>query len=302
MTAVDDATLARAAQAGDVASLGTLLQRHRALLHATAVGVLGHGAAAEDAVQDAFVIALRRIGELREPAAARGWLRTIVLNVALAQLRRPPAAPWEDEHAPATPDVVAEAVDRAALRDWVWTALEHLSEPLRLVVMLRFFSNASSYEAIADLCGVPVGTVRSRLSAAKARMATELLDTAAAPFDDHLEHVQLLRANGAAMEAFARTGDGSALTDVLAPDLRFRMADRVPRTGREAYAQIVAADMEAGVRGTPLRVVPGAELAIVELRLDSPPAQRSHCPPAVTQVHMHDGRRTKAIMSYYAPR
>ena len=67
-----------------------LFERHRARLHAVAAGMLGHGPDAEDAVQDAIVIAMRRIGDLREPAAAGGWLATIVVNVCRARLRRPP--------------------------------------------------------------------------------------------------------------------------------------------------------------------------------------------------------------------
>ena len=89
MTRPDDAALARAAQAGDATGLGVLFERHRARLHAVAVGMLGHGPDADDAVQDAIVIAMRRIGELREPAAARGWLVAILVNVCRARLRRP---------------------------------------------------------------------------------------------------------------------------------------------------------------------------------------------------------------------
>ena len=166
---LSDAALVRAAQAGDTAGLGALLERHRSRLHAIAVSVVGHGPAAEDAVQDTFLIALRRIGELRDPAAARAWLATILVNVCRGELRRPAARvgvePWD----PPGPDTAAQAIDDGALRDWVWTALERLSEPLRLAVMLRYFTGASSYEAIAEVCGVPVGTVRSRLSAAKAQ-------------------------------------------------------------------------------------------------------------------------------------
>ena len=80
MSSRDDAALARAAQAGEASGLGALFERHRARLYAIAVGMLGHGADAEDAVQDTIVIALRRIGELREPAAVGGWLTTIVVN------------------------------------------------------------------------------------------------------------------------------------------------------------------------------------------------------------------------------
>ena len=101
--------LVRAAQAGDTAGLGALLERHRSRLHAIAVSMLGHGPQAEDAVQDAFLIALRRIGELRDPAAARAWLVAILVNVcrgAAAPARRPvdrPSTPWD----PPGPDTAA---------------------------------------------------------------------------------------------------------------------------------------------------------------------------------------------------
>lgn len=92
MSDLDDAALVRAAQTGDPTCLGLLLERHRARLHAVAIGMLGYGPDAEDAVHDTFVIALKRIGELREPAAALGWLLAVHANVCRARLRRPPTS------------------------------------------------------------------------------------------------------------------------------------------------------------------------------------------------------------------
>jgi RNA polymerase sigma factor (sigma-70 family) len=291
-----DAWLVRAAQTGDIAALGTLLERHRALLHAVAVGMLGHGPRAEDAVHDTFVIALRRIDSVHEPAAARAWLLTVLRNICRAELRRREVEPVPEPSAFA----VDEAIDRHALRDWVWTALDRLSEPLRLPIVLRYFSNASSYEAIADVCGVPVGTVRSRLNAARTKLADELLATAALAHADHAEQQRLAAAHGAAMEAFESSGDRALLTDVLAPDVRFVLGDRVPRQGRDLYATLLTSDFADGVTTRLQRVITGAGLAVVELWLDSPPDYPFHCPPAVTQVHAHDGRRTRRIMSHYA--
>ena len=135
--------------------------------YAVAVGMLGHGPQAEDAVHDTFLIALRRIGDLRDPAAARAWLLAILGNVCRAQLRRPAPEPVADVARAARPATGrARRSTALALRDWVWTALERLSPAAaRSRVVLRYFTGASSYEAIADLCGVPVGTVRSRLNA-----------------------------------------------------------------------------------------------------------------------------------------
>jgi RNA polymerase sigma-70 factor (ECF subfamily) len=300
MTASDDGMLARAAQAGDVAGLGLLLERHRARLHAVAVAMLGHGNA-EDAVQDTFVIAVRRIGEVREPAAAGGWLVSILVNVCRAQLRRaihelPVGEPVEPRDAL---DTVQRTIDRGALRDWVWTALERLPESQRVAIMLRHFSSASSYETIAELCGVPVGTVRSRLSAARARLADELLATVA---DAHEPVRQDAIAAGVALTAFERSGDSRLLDDGFSVDVSFRMADKVERRGRDLLAMLLARDFADGVTARPQRVIPGERVCVVELMLDSPPEQPLHCPPAVTQLHFHDAGRTHRLVSHYAPR
>jgi RNA polymerase sigma factor (sigma-70 family) len=82
-----DAELVRTAQSGDAASLGILLESHRAPLYALALRFLGHGPDAQDAVQDAFLLAVRKIGQLKEPEAVGGWLRSIARNVCLSRLR-----------------------------------------------------------------------------------------------------------------------------------------------------------------------------------------------------------------------
>jgi RNA polymerase sigma factor (sigma-70 family) len=301
---LSDAALVRVAQAGDTAGLGVLLERHRARLHAIAVTVVGHGPAAEDAVQETFLIALRRIGELRDPAAARAWLAAILVNVCRGELRRPSARvevgvePWE----PPGPDTAARAIDDGALRDWVWTALERLSEPLRLVVMLRYFSGASSYEAMAEVCGVPVGTVRSRLSAAKAKLAEELLETAAAAHDEADARWRDAAQLGEAYLRLQRDGDVRAFDGVLVPDVAYVMYDRVEHRGATRYAKALVSDFEDGVRSRVSQVIPGSDVTVVEAWLDSPPEQPLHCPPALTQVHFHPDGPTSRIVSHYAPR
>jgi RNA polymerase sigma-70 factor (ECF subfamily) len=304
MTGYDDAALVRAAQRGEANALGAVLERHRARLHAVAVGMLGHGPDVEDVVQDTLLIALRRIGELREPAAVGGWLVAILVNICRARLRRPAHELPVDQLAEprGALDTVQQSVDRVALRDWVWTAVERLPEPQRLTVMLRHFSSANSYEAIAQLCDVPVGTVRSRLSAARARLADELLATAAEAHDDHAAVRERAALTSTALDAFQHAGDPALLEDALAPDVSFRMADRVERHGRGLFATLLARDLEDGVTAHPLRLILGVSIAVLELRLDSPPDHPLHCPPAVTQVHFHDAGRTHRLVSHYAPR
>ena len=111
-------------------------------------------------------------------------LRMVVRNECRARLRKMSAVLMaEPAEAVAVgrwdglPDP-AEVIDRHALRDWVWSALEDLSPGLRLVTMLRYFTDVTSYEDIAALCAAPVGTVRSRLHQARTQLAGALLRSA----------------------------------------------------------------------------------------------------------------------------
>lgn len=184
----------------------------------------------------------------------------------------------------------------------MWAAIERLPEPQRIAIILRHFSSASSYEAIAELCDVPVGTVRSRLSTARARLAEELLATAAATHTDRTELRDQAQAAGAALSALERTGDHRVLAAAFSPDVTFRMADRIERHGRDLLARLLNRDFQDGVTAVPQRVIPGRHVAIVEVLLNSPPDQPLHCPPAVTQVHLHNHGRTHRLVSHYTTR
>jgi sigma-70-like protein len=90
----------------------------------------------------------------------------------------------------------AEDVVQDASRDWIWAALEELSPTLRLPAMLRYFTDVTAYEQIAALCEVPIGTVRSRLSQARRKLAEALLATADAPYDDAAALTEAQRIQG----------------------------------------------------------------------------------------------------------
>ncbi len=155
-----DADLVRAAQGGDATSLGLLLERYRAALYGRALGILGYGPQAEDAVHDAFVVALRKIDTVGEPAAVGGWLHAVLRNVCLMRLRTGRGEIPFDETQPPTREPrsemsVEESIDQLAMREWVWTALSELPEVLRVTAMLRYFGTHASYEEIAAILGVP---------------------------------------------------------------------------------------------------------------------------------------------------
>ncbi len=134
--------------------------------------------AAEDVVQDSMLRALRALDGCTG-TNPRGWLLAIVRNQALTWLaRRRPQELTEDDSGVAGPAATTDAApDRALLaaeRSAALTeALNRLSVPFREVVVLRELQG-HSYQAIADLVGVPIGTVMSRLARARAQLAAAL--------------------------------------------------------------------------------------------------------------------------------
>lgn len=139
--------------------------------------LLRDAAAADDVVQDACLRAMRYLGALRD-GDARPWLLGIVRNLCfdrLAQQRSgPPLVELEDDDALQSPAPAASADPlrqsaRRRERELIDRALRALSPPFREVIVLREMEELS-YEAIAEVVGIPVGTVMSRLSRARALM------------------------------------------------------------------------------------------------------------------------------------
>ena len=299
---IGDVELVRAAQAGDVAALGTLLEAHRARLSASALAILGNRTEAQDAVQDAFFIALRRIGDLREPAAFAGWLHTIVRNECRMRLRTCRELPGE---IPARDEMhrceVDEAFERLTLRDWLWTTLEELPDDLRATVMLRYFTRHSTYTEIAVILGIPVGTVRSRLNQAKCRLADALLASATAAHRDHDVLVeQRMHWWRAVIDEVEQEGTAALYLADAVPDALVEAPAMGYRTyGAEDHARSMVETIAAGVRVHLTDIVASDGVTIVEAAFDNPADDPHHCPPTQTEVRFHANGPTTRIIFYF---
>ena len=297
-----DVELVSAAQAGDVTALGLLLESHQARLYATALAILRDRVQAQDAVQEAFLVALQRLHDLRDPAAAGAWLHSIVRNACLMRLRAPRELPGEiPESAFGHRREVDEALEQLALRDWLWTALEALPDDLRATVMLRYFTRHAAYTEIAAILGIPLGTVRSRLNQAKRKLADALLATATVAHHDHAALVQERWCWWRTLtEQIEREGTAAlyvadAAPDALveAPSFGYRMR------GAEDQARGMVETLAAGVRVHLTDIVTSAGVTIVEGDFENPPDDPHHCPPTQTEVRFHPAGPTTHIILYY---
>lgn len=130
-------------------------------------GVVLDSAAAEDLTQETFVRAYRARHRYTPTAPPGAWLRRIGINLAISHLRRQKLARFLPAKLYVAPD--RRDYDRAEARDVVSKALAELSPKLRAAIVLHYYEGLTR-EEIADVLGVPAGTVASRIAKAVAIM------------------------------------------------------------------------------------------------------------------------------------
>jgi RNA polymerase sigma-70 factor (ECF subfamily) len=129
--------------------------------------LIGSADRADDLVQDALIRAVESIDSFRSGSNLRAWLFAILRNVFIDQRRREVRAPFEDAGADGPPEVwVAPNQERQAELDDLAAAIARMPDGMRQVVLLCGVEGLD-YEEVAEILGIPVGTVRSRLSRAR---------------------------------------------------------------------------------------------------------------------------------------
>ncbi len=171
-----DRGLLAAHLAGDDQAFGALVGLHRDRLWAVAVRTLGDREEAADAVQDALLSAYRAAGSFRGEAKVTTWLHRIVVNACLDRVRRQQARPTVPLPQAGTGAEPAEPRDMVGERETaleVEAALAGLAHDQRIAILLVDIHGMSVEDAAAVL-EVPTGTVKSRCSRGRARLAVSL--------------------------------------------------------------------------------------------------------------------------------
>jgi RNA polymerase sigma-70 factor (ECF subfamily) len=151
-------------RSGDSKALQSFIESTQDQAYRLAFSILQDPHHVQDVLQDSYLTVLEKIHQLRENASLKSWFSQIVVNRCRQQLR---LRSWEEvPDAPAPPTCLAEKVDvQAALAEM--TAADQMILNLREVMDL-------SYQEIAQVLSIPLGTVRSRLANARARLLHKL--------------------------------------------------------------------------------------------------------------------------------
>lgn len=147
---------------GDEEAMAAIVRRHRRRIIRVAANSLRDAHEAEDVAQDAFLKAFREIHRLRDDRAFASYLYKICVRLCMDRLRSKRQEPGPVDQVEPSGGTGIET------RVVVERLLEQLSPCLRLTLVLREMEQLS-YEEVASAMNVPVGTVRSRLHAARER-------------------------------------------------------------------------------------------------------------------------------------
>lgn len=186
---MDEAALIRAAQRGDTRAFNALVLSYQSQAYNVAYRIMGDAAAASDATQEAFLSAYKSIHSFRG-GSFRSWILRTVTNACFDALRyrkRRPATSLDglgaeddaedgdfEAFLASADESPADAAERAELRDAIARAALALPPDQRATFVLSDVQGMS-YEEIADIMQTSLGTVKSRLSRARAKLRDYLL-------------------------------------------------------------------------------------------------------------------------------
>lgn len=183
---MSDAELVTKCQQGDRIALESLVKRYQKIVFSMLYQLAPDWNDLADLAQEVFIRVYRHIGSLRNPKTFRAWLNQITINLFYDELRKRPrkvatvsldrGVDEDDEIVREFPDLSQgpdEIVLNQELAGFIRQAMDELPEQFRVVIVLRELQGLS-YEEIAESLGCELGTVKSRIARARARLQVML--------------------------------------------------------------------------------------------------------------------------------
>jgi len=296
-----------AAVNGDATAMGVVFEWFRPRLYAHALRICGNTPAAQDVVQDTFISAFTHLSSLKNAGSFYPWLKKILVNHCYHLLRKEKFSSFTDQHL-FRDDMLhrsmEEHFENTSNSQRMHEALRFLSEELRSCIMLRYFSFANSYEEMALVLDIPVGTVRSRLSAARAKLSVlfaTIEDAGDAAVSEGLQW------SGFYSDRWKRLYDDmqarSDFFNHLHPSMHIRFTSGASGIGRDIMEKEINNDLFFGSRFNLTEATSSGNVTVMEGLNRNHPDYPDRCAPAtaivlfrkddqVQQLHIFDSARS----------
>lgn len=174
-TAAQDADLLARVVGGDHDAFNQIMRNHEDRVFSVCLRIMGDRDHALDAVQETFLTAFRKAEQFKGNSALGTWIYRIAVNTCYDQLRKQSRRRLEPipDHLDPSDDSAAAALESAALRPEIQRALLAIPAEFRSAIVLSDIEGMGLSD-VADVLGVPIGTVKSRLFRGRRLLAREL--------------------------------------------------------------------------------------------------------------------------------
>jgi RNA polymerase sigma-70 factor (ECF subfamily) len=181
----EESELVRKALAGDERAFRKVLESHYTLIYSVVRGVAGQHGETDDIVQEVFIKIFRALGDFRGDSRLSTWIYRIARNEALNAIerRRPQVIPIDDcEELPDAGESPEASHRRRIGRERLERLMDRLEEKQRVAIELRYIGD-KTYEEIAEIMGIPLGTVKTYIYRAKLSLKRMMTGAGAKAFE-----------------------------------------------------------------------------------------------------------------------
>lgn len=296
----------RSACEGDERAWNYLYHSSRPNLLSVALKLCGNTTAAKDSVQDAFMIAYLKLTNLKEPKAFYSWIERICIHCCYRAIQQrkslrliseiPYASDswWENE--------LDAKFDELSTKTRLFEVLGKLPDILRATLIMRYFTNYSTYDEIALILGIPVGTVRSRLNQAKQKMSEQWQQNESSDYHWRLAEEW----NAFYLENFGmvhRSSDArNTFFNHLSKDLSIIFTSGKTAVGRIVIEKEIDEDLVHGSYFENMNVVTSDNVSVVEISNINSIEYPERCADSSILVLQRIGRSVMKVNLHDAPR
>ena len=275
--------LVKAAMAGEEAAWNILYQQHYPGLYAMALQLCPDIATAKDTVQDSFITAFLKLPQLKDYSVFRSWIKKILIRNcyhALSKIRFqkrieksiPNVDVWIEQELETKSDLFST-------KNRFYAAVSNLPQTLQSALLLRYFTSFNTYNEIAQILNIPVGTVRSRLNEAKSKLTLEWNQptagcTQSLKQGDDWNHFYFETFSGMHHD----DSDKQRFFKHMDKNIQIIGPDRRSNIGGQLFEGMIIDDRKHGSWLSPESIVSSDDISIIEVRHFNSLEHPNHCP------------------------
>lgn len=297
-------SVVRSAQSGDEAAWSILYQLFYPKVYSTALRICGAMPETKDIVQDSFINAYLKLSQLKDTGYFESWIKKITerncYRFLLRNRSKKQLYSLKFLHEDQLKQDIEFEFEKVSSLQKLYAVLAELSENLRVVVLLRYFTGFNSYHDIASVLRIPLGTVRSRLNEARQK----LVEKWSLPVNPICNANENQEWNHFYFETFSNLhfndSDKNRLFTHLGTTAKLFFPGGVCNIGYKAFENLVIDDKKHGSWLKPVQVMTCGNVSVIEVKHFNSPENPDHCPAKSVAVLHRQNKKVEKLNLHLA--